>query len=427
MKRSTLAVAATLLVTATAANSETYAVQAGRLIVDASKPARGQSTVIVDNGRITRIDDGFTAPAGATVVDVRASTVLPGLIDAHVHLTGDPGTPFWRETIDPNELAAIVGVKNALLTAQAGFTTVRDLGAPGASSFALRDAIRDGVVPGPRIVASGGALSIVGGHGDVSGFRPEVNAVLDPGGTCTGPDQCAAKVREWAKRGSDVIKITSTGGVLSQQGRGLEGHFDPAEIRAITSTAHRLGLKVAAHAHGARGIEDAARAGVDSIDHGTFVDGPALQAMRQNGSWMVATLMAFTGLRDRVGKNIYTPVVEAKGRQALAVWGRALAAARRAGVKIAFGTDAGVFEHGRNAEEAELMVRLGGMTPREVLVSATTGAAELLDISSETGTLDPGKSADLIAVQGDPLADPAALTRVNYVMARGKPIPAKAR
>ncbi len=411
------------LLAATAANAEIFAIQAGRLITDAAKPARGPSTVIVENTRVARIEDGLTAPAGATVVDMRTKTVMPGLIDAHVHLTGDPGTPFWREAIDPNELAAIVGVKNALLTARAGFTTVRDLGAVGSSSFALRDAIRDGIVPGPRIIASGGALSIVGGHGDVSGFRPEVNRALDPGGTCTGADQCAERVREWAKRGSDVIKITSTGGVLSQQGRGLEGHFDPAEIRSITSTAHRLGLKVAAHAHGARGIEDAARAGVDSIDHGTFVDGPALQAMKASGSWYVPTLMAFTGVRDRLGKNIYTPVVEAKGRYALEQWGKGLTAAHRAGIKIAFGTDSGVFEHGRNGEEAELMVRLGGMTPREVMISATTGAAELLGVASELGTLDPGKSADLIAVDGDPLADATAVTRVHYVMARGKPIP----
>ncbi len=417
-----IAIAAALLAS-TAASAQSYAIQAGRLIVDASKPARGPSTVIVENGRISRIEDGATAPAGATIVDMRGKTVLPGLIDAHVHLTGDPGTPFWREAIDPPELAAITGVKNALLTARAGFTTVRDLGAPGNSSFALRDAIRDGIVPGPRIVASGGALSIIGGHGDVSGFRTEVNAVLDPGGTCTGADQCAARVREWAKRGSDVIKITSTGGVLSQQGRGLEGHFDPAEIRAITSTAHRLGLKVAAHAHGARGIEDAARAGVDSIDHGTFADSAAIQAIKANGSWYVATLMAFTGVRDRLGKNIFTPVVEAKGREALAQWGKGLTAAHHAGAKIAFGTDAGVFEHGRNGEEAELMVRLGGMTPREVLVSATTGAAELLGLASEVGTLDAGKSADLIAVDGDPLADAVALTRVGYVMVKGRPIP----
>src|SRR5688500_7848427 len=340
---------------ASAASAETFAVQAGRLIIVAAQPARGPSTVIVENGRISRIDSGFTAPAGATVIDQRGRTVLPGLIDAHVHLTVDPGTPFWREAIDSNELAAVIGVKNAMLTARAGFTTVRDLGAPGLSSFALRDAIRDGIVPGPRIIASGGALSIVGGHGDVSGFRPEVNAALDPGGTCTGADQCAERVREWAQKGSDVIKITSTGGVLSQQGRGLEGHFDPAEIHAITSTAHRLGLKVAAHAHGARGIEDAARGGVDSIDHGTFADAAALRVMKANGTWMVPTLMALDRKSTRLGKNIFTPVVEAKGRQAMAVWGHALRQAHRAGVKIAFGTDSGVFEHGRNGEEAELI------------------------------------------------------------------------
>ena len=420
MKKAIVAAIASLF--AGVAQAETYAVQAGRLIVDASKPALGPSTVIVENGLISRIEPGATAPVGATVVDMRSRTVLPGLIDAHVHLAYEPGTPFWRDAIDSNELGAVIGVKNALLTARAGFTTVRDLGAPGLSTFALRDAIRDGIVPGPRIVASGSQLSIVGGHGDISGFRPEVNAALDPGGTCTGADQCALRVREWAKSGADVIKITSTGGVLSQQGRGLEGHFDPAEIRSITSTAHRLGLKVAAHAHGARGIEDAARSGVDSIDHGTFADAAALQAMKAKGTWLVPTLMAFTGLRDRVGKNIYTPVVEGKARQALALWGTALTAAHRAGVKIAFGTDSGVFEHGRNGEEAELMVRLGGMSPRQVLVSATTGAAELLGIANEVGTLVPGKSADLIAVDGDPLADAKALTRVGYVMARGKPI-----
>ena len=422
MNRTLLAAIAIALQSTTAASAETFAIQGGRLIVDAAKPALGPSTVIVENGRIVRIEQGATAPVGATVVDLKSSTILPGLIDAHVHLTGDPGTPFWREAIDTPELATVTGVKNALLTVRAGFTTVRDLGAPGNSSFALRDAIRDGMVPGPRILASGGALSIVGGHGDVSGFRPEVNAVLDPGGTCTGADQCSLRVREWAKRGSNVIKITSTGGVLSQQGRGLEGHFDPAEIQAITSTAHRLGLKVAAHAHGARGIEDAAVGGVDSIDHGTFADAASLKAMKSRGTWFVPTLLASTGLRDRVGKNVFTPVVEGKAKQAMAVWGVGLREAHRAGVKIAFGTDAGVFEHGRNAEEAELMVRLGGMSPREVLVSATTGAAELLDLSSEVGTVEAGKSADLIAVDGDPLTDPKALTKVRYVMANGRPI-----
>ncbi len=422
--KQTIAIAAALI-TSTAAHAETYAIQAGRLIVDASQPALGLSTVIVENGRIVRIEAGATAPAGATIVDMTTKTVLPGLIDTHVHLTGDPGTPFWQEAIDSDESATLTGVKNALLTAQAGFTTVRDLGAPGSSSFALRDGIAAGQVPGPRILASGGALSITGGHGDVSGFRPEVNAALATNTTCSGPDACAERVREWSKRGADVIKITATGGVLSQQGRGLEGHFMTAEIAAITTTAARLGLKVAAHAHGARGIEEAAAAGVDSIEHGTFADDAALKVMKAKGVWMVPTLMAFSGLNDRVGKSVYTPVVENKAKAALKLWGDGLRAAKRMGVKIAFGTDAGVFEHGRNGEEAQLMVTKGGMTPREVLISATRDAAELLGISAESGTVAVGKAADLIAVDGDPLTDASALTKVRYVMAAGRVVPMK--
>ncbi len=416
-------IAVLAIASATAAHAETFAIQAGRLIADASLPARGPSTVIVTDGRIVRIDDGATAPTGATVIDMRTQTVLPGLMDAHVHLTGDPGTPFWREAIDSNEAATVTGVKNALLTARAGFTTVRDLGAAGASSIALRDAIATGTVPGPRMIVSGGALSITGGHGDVSGFSDAVNKALMGDNTCSGAADCAEATRRMAKRGVDVIKITATGGVLSQQGRGLEGHFTPAEIAAIVEAAGRLGLKVAAHAHGARGIEDAATAGVASIEHGTYVDEPGLRAMKAKGTWMVPTLMAIAGVNARLGKGVYTPVVEAKGRQAVAAWGKQLAASKRAGVKIGFGTDAGVFEHGRNGEEAALMVKFAGLTPREVLVSATTATADLLGISNETGTIAPGKAADIIAVDGDPLADAAALTKVVFVMAAGRVVP----
>ena len=410
---------------ATAASAETFAVQAGRLITDAAKPARGPSTVVVENGRIVRIEDGATVPAGATVVDMRDKTVLPGLMDAHVHLTSDPGTPFWREAIDSDERAALVGVKNALLTARAGFTTVRDLGAPGHSSLALRDAIREGIIPGPRVLASGGALSVTGGHADVTGFRDSVNKALMSDNTCSGAADCAEATRRMAKRGVDVIKITSTGGVLSQQARGLEGHFTPAEIGAIVEAAGRLGLKVASHAHGARGIEEAAAAGVVSIEHGTYVDDAGVRVMKAKGTWMVPTLMAISGVNDRLGKGVFTPVVEAKGRQAVAMWGKQVAASRRVGVRVAFGTDAGVFEHGRNGEEAALMVKFGGMSPREVLISATTATAELFGIEAEAGTLAPGKSADLIAVEGDPLQDVGALTRVRYVMAAGRPVPMK--
>jgi imidazolonepropionase-like amidohydrolase len=423
MKRAIVTVLA--LLAAGTAHAEIFAIQAGRVIVDAAKPALGPSTVIVENGRIVRIDPGAVSPAGATVVDMSGKTVMPGLIDAHVHLTGDPGTPFWREAIDSDESAAITGVKNALLTARAGFTTVRDLGAPGYASLALRDAIRAGTVPGPRILASGGALSVTGGHGDTSGFRESVNKALMGDNTCSGAADCAEATRRMAKRGVDVIKITSTGGVLSQQARGLEGHFTPAEVGSIVEAAGRLGLKVAAHAHGARGIEEAAGAGVASIEHGTFADAAGLKVMKAKGTWMVPTLLALSGVNDRLGKEIYTAVVEAKGRQAIAAWGKQLAAAKAMGVRIAYGTDAGVFEHGRNGEEAALMVKLGGMTPREVMIAGTKDAAELLGIADETGTLDAGKSADLIAVDGDPLTDAGAVMKVRYVMVMGRAVPMK--
>ena len=405
------------------AKAETIFIQAGHVITDASQPERGPSTITITDGRITSIVDGLvrTEP-GAKVIDLTARTVLPGLIDAHVHLTSTPGGDFRQDAVESNEWAVIVGAKNALTTARAGFTTVRDLGSAPLTGFALRDGTAKGFIPGPRILSAGTAISIIGGHGDVSGFRPEVNAALDVGNTCTGPDQCAARVREAMKRGADVIKITATGGVLSQSDKGLGQHFTDAEMKSIVDTAHGLGLKVAAHAHGARGVEAAARAGVDSIEHGTFADAAAIKVMKANGTSLVPTLMAFTGIRERVGKGIYTPIVDAKVRMTLAEVGKALKAARAAGVPIVFGTDAGVYEHGRNAEEFAQMVTLGGLTPAEALASATTGAATLLDLEGEVGRIAPGYSADMIAVDGDPLTDVRVLEKVKFVMVRGRVI-----
>ena len=237
-------------------------------------------------------------PAGARLIDLSTKTVLPGLIDAHVHLAGDPGGDYRDEAVDTDEWLTLVGVKNARITARAGFTTVRDVGSPPLVGFALRRATRDGIIAGPRILSSGPAISIVGGHGDVTGFRRVVRA-LGVDNTCTGPEQCAERVRQFSRAGADLIKITATGGVLSQQARGLGQHFTDAEMKAIVDTAHSLGLKVAAHAHGARGIEAAARAGVDSIEHGTFADARAIAAMKASGTVMVPTLMAFTGSRER--------------------------------------------------------------------------------------------------------------------------------
>jgi imidazolonepropionase-like amidohydrolase len=410
-----------LLFAAVPTAAQTIVVHAGRLITDASRPASGPSTITIVDGRIIAVADGLVAPpAGARLVDLSGRTVLPGLIDMHVHLASDPSGDFWREAVDSDEYATLVGVKNARATLRAGFTTVRDLGSASEVGFALARGSQEGLFPAPRIVAAGPAVSIVGGHADVTGFRPEVVHALSGGNTCTGPVQCAERVREFARAGAQVIKFTATGGVLSQQARGLEAHFTDEEMRAIVTTAHSLGLRVAAHAHGARGIEAAARAGVDSIEHGTFADRAAIAAMRASGTAFVPTLMAYTGISEGLAQNRYTPAVAAKVRETLELVGQAARAARAAGVPIVFGTDAGVYQHGRNAGEFALLVERVGMSPAEALASATTGAARLLGMENEIGRIAPGYSADLVAVAGDPLADVDALERVEFVMVRGR-------
>ncbi len=426
-----LLLAALLATSALPASAEIIAIKAGRVITDASLAPRGPSTIIVENGRITAINDAAVPiPAGATIVDESARTVLPGLIDAHVHL-GGYADDHWYTGFSPKrteEYAVAVGLQNALITARAGFTTVREVGGGPRATLAVRDAINDGIAPGPRILTAGPALSIIGGHADNTvGVNPEVGDALDRAtpqiGVCTGAEGCAAATRLVAKTGVDVIKIVATGGVLDDGKTGLEQHFTDAEMKSICDTAHRIGLKVAAHAHGARGIEAAVRAGVDSIEHGTYADDTDIKLMKAHGTYMVATLMAIEGLKERIGKNFFTPNVEAKAKLTLALQGKQLALAYKAGVPIALGTDAGVYQHGRNGEELGLMVKLSGMTPKDALAAATTGGAKLLGIDDETGTLAAGKAADLIAVDGDPQTDPAAVLKVRYVMVRGKAVP----
>ena len=403
--------------------------RAPHVLLDPADGRIAPATLVIVDGRIRDVLEGADAEVAIGANEQIASEqsfdgsmlFMPGLIDSHVHLTGNPARPFWDPTVTTAERATVTGVRNALRTVQAGFTTVRDLGAPGGSAYALRDAINAGDVPGPRILSAGRMLSIVGGHGDLTGFRPEVTAALDGGNTCTGAVECAEVVRRHARAGADVIKFAATGGVLSQQNRGLDKHFTDEEMKAIVDTAHSLELKVASHAHGPRGVEAAARAGVDSIEHGTFINEAGIRAMKASGSYLVPTLSPTIAYRENLPRGLYTAVVAAKIKVRLEATGKNIAAATRAGIPIAFGTDAGVSEHGRNAEEMPLMIQYGGMSAKEVVVSATRTAAGLLGMENEIGKLAPGFSADIIGVRGNPLEDVAALQRdnVDFVMARG--------
>jgi imidazolonepropionase-like amidohydrolase len=423
---------AAALVTATVANADTYAIQAGHLIVDAAQPERGPSTVIVENGRIARVESGFTAPAGATIVDERNRTVMPGMTDVHVHLTGTSGEPWYADYTKKYSVPykATVGLTHALEMARGGFTTVRDLGGNTSAVIAVRDAVGEGRFPGPRIKVAGQPLSIIGGHADpTTGLPPQLAAALDEAhldpSVCTGAEECQKVVRQLAAAGVDWIKIMATGGVLDPGTRGLEQHFTDEEMKAICDMAHFNGLKVAAHAHGAKGIDAAVRAGVDSIEHGTFIDEQGVRDMKARGTYYVATLLAFNGAASMIGTGKLPPASELKAKQAFVVWGKGLNLAYRNGVKIALGTDSAVAPHTDANKELALMVTKGGMTPRDALIAATKGGPDLMNLSSETGTLEAGKSADLIAVEGDPLVDPTAVQRVDYVMVEGRPIPMK--
>jgi len=412
--------AAAVALMSSPALADTTIIHAGAVLTDADSRPSGPATITVTDGKIVSIMDGFSpTPEGAAMVHLDEHTVMPGLIDLHTHLSGDPGGDFRDAAVNPAEWYSFVAAKNARITALAGFTTIRDLGARSDQVMqSLRRATAQGFVPGPRIIASTRTIAIVGGHGDTNGFNEHVNDALDNDFSCTGPIECSEKVRLASKYGADLIKITATGGVLSQQGRGLEAHFTDAEMRAIVETANSLGLEVAAHAHGARGIEAAAKAGVQTIEHGTYIDEAAGKAMRENGTVLIPTLMAFQGIKQRLGKGIYTPVVEDKVQQVAAFAESIIERAIMYDVKVAFGTDAGVFSHGLNAGELALM-RNGGMSDREVLASATTGAAEVLGMEDEIGRIAPGFSADIIAVKGNPLEDVSVLENVDWVMVRG--------
>lgn len=418
--------AAIAALTAAGATAAPTYIHAGRLIAVPGQAVRGPSTVVVDEGRILSVQDGHVAPAeaGATVVDLRDKTVLPGLIDSHVHLSSDRGgeQALLASIRDDHPLQAYEAQMNGMKTLRAGFTTVRNLGDDG-TTLGLREAIKRGWVQGPRIVDAAQSISTTGGHMDGRGsLNDEMVAHLpDPENLCDSVESCRKVVRRQIDRGADVIKFATTGGVNS--GTGLATRMYEDEAKALVDTAHAYGRKVAVHAHGADGIKLALRAGADSIEHGTVMDDEIIKMMKANGVYYVPTLSTVNGYLERLAKdpNAYTGAVKQQIEWRIGITGQSLRKAYPAGVKIAYGTDAGVSKHGRNADEFELLVKFG-MPPVEAIKAATVNAADLLGLSSEVGTIEPGKSADLIAVAGDPLQDVTALKKVDYVMVRGEPV-----
>jgi imidazolonepropionase-like amidohydrolase len=398
-------------------------IHAGTLLADPGKAPRRNASVIIRGRMIAEVRDGFADVPGARVVDLRTATVLPGLIDSHVHLRGldDRMQARLQENSLDNEDNAYIAMINARKTLLAGFTTVRDLGGDPRQLLSLRDAINAGSFAGPNIVSAGSGISVSGGHGDPRNGRNRDASlgVANPRNVCNGADDCRRAVREQVGFGVDVIKIAATGGVLSNVPGGLNQQMMDDEIRAVVATARTFDRKVAAHAHGVEGVNAALRAGVDSIEHGTFTNEESFRLYKQSGAYYVPTLLAPAAALADGQRGALTQAQFDKARAAAGNAEKSFAEAIRRGVKIAFGTDTGVSPHGRNAEEFALMVR-NGMSPALAIRSATVDAAELLGVSNRVGTIEAGKEADIIAVDGDPTDNVRLLESVGFVMKSGR-------
>lgn len=396
-------------------------IHAGRVIDGTSAEPRGRTTIRIKGDRIVSVSGGWADPAGAELLDLRAFTLMPGLIDSHTHITqeGTADSLVKSVTVTATD-AAVESTVYARRTLDAGFTTIRNLGADGGADVSLRRAINLGLIPGPRIWTARNGLSITGGHGDTGGLRPELavdsnwmNGIVD------GPDEAMKAVRYQHKYGADVIKFTATGGVLSIGDSGDAQQFTDEEMRAIVESAHILGMNVAAHAHGKRGIEAAIRAGVDSIEHGTYGDEETFALYKKHGTYLVPTILAGKTVAELAAKpGHFHPSVQAKAATIGPLIQEMFQRAHAAGVKIAFGTDSGVSAHGDNAREFGYMVE-AGMKPIDAILSATRAAADLLGAADRIGSIQPGRFADIVGVAGDPLADISEMTRIRFVMKGG--------
>lgn len=412
----------------TIAVAQTTIIHAGRLIDVPGEAPRGPSTIVIADGRIVSVNDGHAQiPGSAKFIDLSDHTVLPGLIDSHVHLTSDAGGlagQLEAVTLSPAS-QAFNAQANGMKTLRAGFTTVRNLGDGDGAVFALRDAVNAGKAMGPRIIDAGNSLSGTSGHSDDAlGYRDELRPLFaGAGNICDGAEDCRRATRQQIGRGADVVKMTITGGVNSRIGAGLGSQMFDDEAAAVVATARTFGRKVAVHSHGADGTLQALKLGVDSIEHGTMLTDEVIALWAKSKTYYVPTLSTVNGYKERLAANpnAYEPDVLAKIKWRIDITGKTLQVLVPRGIRIAFGTDAGVSKHGRNGDEFELMVA-NGMTPESALVAATINAADLLGLSDEIGTIAPGKSADIIAVAGDPLTDVSVYKDVRFVMARGKVI-----
>jgi imidazolonepropionase-like amidohydrolase len=403
-------------------NSPTeVAIRAGKVLDVRTGTYASDQIIWIEGDRIKAIGNaaemtGKLAP-GTKIIDLSQSTVLPGLIDCHTHLTMTPrdSGPAGLHLSYPRQ--ALTGARNARVTLEAGFTTVRNVGASGYSDIALRDAIKAGDVPGPRMLVSGPPLSITGGHGDENFLAPQFDWSSD--GVADGVDGVTKKVRENIKYGADVIKFMATGGVLSEGDNPALAQYSPEEMKAIVDTAHGLGRKVAAHAHGAGGIKYAVLAGVDSIEHGSYINDEDIALMKERGTYLVPTVYLEDWLIENVQLLGLTPNMIEKAKLVLPIAQQNLSHAFKSGVKVAFGTDAAVYPHGLNAHEFGKMVEMG-MSPLQAIQAATLNASDLIGWADRVGTLEPRKFADIIAVQGDPLTNVRVLENVQFVMKGGE-------
>ena len=418
--KSILLSAVTGILMAGSALAEDTLIHAGKLLAVPGNGYQSDRTIRVRDGVIVGIERGFiVANASETVIDLRNSFVLPGLIDSHVHITSERGPESaTRPLTDSDVDAALFGARNAMKAMLAGFTTVQDVGGSNEAIFSLRDAIDKGYVDGPRIKASGRAVTPTGGHGDANGYSPAITRIASGFNTCNGVSDCRRAVRETIRSGADVIKITATGGVLSNTAAGLGQQFFDDELRAIADTAHSMGRKVTAHAHGKAGIEAALRAGIDSIEHGTYLDEETIALFKEHEATLVPTVIAGVTVTGWVDEDWLPEPSRKKAAIVGPLMLDMLTRARLGGVRVAFGTDTGVSKHGTNADEFPLMVQ-AGFSPEEAIKAATVTASEHVGMSEQVGTIAVGKFADIVAVDNDPLVRIEELLDVDFVMKGG--------